>query len=352
MTRTLAALLLIAVTAGSVALGQPGTPDRITFRDKKDGKAVTRDGELKAGAVGYQVVAGGKAVATVGGNDIVRVVPGDLPGIDRTKDVFGLLGVEDNRDFEKARAGYAELLKAPNLPEKTKRYLEFKLATTTARVADDTPDDGGWAGKADEAAKLLDQFLVTYPNGWELWPVGRTAARLRFEAGKFDAAAQGWGKLAKSAELPADLRQEAALAEIDALIREKRYPVAAGKIEELAKAGAAGSVGDRLAIYRLTAKAATGTPADGVPAVEAEIAKTKDNLVRAVGYSMLGELFLAAERPRDAMWSFLWVDTVYTQDRDEVVKAMARLARVFAALGDDDRAKAYRDKLRRYRANL
>ena len=52
------------------------------------------------------------------------------------------------------------------------------------------------------------------------------------------------------------------------------------------------------------------------------------------------------------MWALLWVEVVYNQDRDEVLKALTRLVTVFEAQGDEERAKAYREKLRRYRSAL
>jgi len=109
-------------------------------------------------------------------------------------------------------------------------------------------------------------------------------------------------------------------------------------------------VKDRLNVYQLAVKFGDNpNPADGVAAIEAEIAKTKDPAVRAAAYGMLGELYLAADKPREAMWQFLWVEVVYNQDRDEVIKALARLADTFRIQGDDDRAKSYREKARRLR---
>jgi hypothetical protein len=80
-----------------------------------------------------------------------------------------------------------------------------------------------------------------------------------------------------------------------------------------------------------------------------KIAASKEPAVRAVGFSMIGELYLAAKKPREAMWAFLWVETVYNQDKDEVLKAMVRLKQCFKEQMDEDREKAYQDKIRRFR---
>ncbi len=52
-----------------------------------------------------------------------------------------------------------------------------------------------------------------------------------------------------------------------------------------------------------------------------------------------------ANLPRDARWQFLWVEAVYNQDHEEVVKALARLVEVFEKLGDKEHASQYREKL-------
>ena len=86
--------------------------------------------------------------------------------------------------------------------------------------------------------------------------------------------------------------------------------------------------------------------------IEDKIAATKDSTVRAVGYGMIGELYLASKRPRDAMWAFLAVETLYNQEKEEVFKALVRLAQVFKVQMDDDHEKLYREKIRRFRQQL
>jgi hypothetical protein len=172
--------------------------------------------------------------------------------------------------------------------------------------------------------------------------------------GKFDDAARTWNRLTKKeVELPADLRLAVAMHEIDAQIRTKQYATAAVAAKTLKEAAWPGPAKDKLEIYELAAKAAEGADyAAGVKTVEEKINATKDAGVRGVGYSMVGELHLAQKKPREAMWAFLWVETVYSTDKDEAFKAMCRLTEVFRLQGDDDRVRAYREKIRRARANF
>lgn len=365
--RGAAVLVLIAAVLATTGRAQPpgGGKDRVYYRDKKDGSTKSVEGELKPAPAGFQIVAAAdKKVTTVAVSDLIRVVPGDIPGYD-LKAIYEPVNAEEKREWEVARKVHDAMLeKSKNAPEKVRKYLEFRQAVTAAHAADAAADDAVAASKAGEAVTLLNTFLTTHKSGWEVWAAAQACARLQVSAvekGKdgdkeperrlFEEAARTWGKVAKTADLPADLRHDAALQEIDLLIRARRYADASILIADAAKTAPAGPVKERLAIYALAAKA-DGAPLDGVAKIEAEVAKTKDPLIRATGFGMTGELYLLADKPREAMWQFLWVEVVYNQDRDEVIRALVRLSDTFRMQGDEERAKAYREKLRRYRGAL
>jgi hypothetical protein len=358
--RGLVVSVAVALLLG-VALGQPaGTLDRVVVRDtKKDGATKTYEGTLVLDKAGLRVMGGEKAdklVATLEPADLLKFTPGEMPGVDRSA-ILALVTSEDKKtkkDYEAARLGYSDLLKkAAGAPDRSKRYLEYKIAQMTAKVADETPDDEGWAAQADAAVKAWDAFLAQYKTGWEAWMANRAYTRLLAELNKYDLAARAWAALAKTGELPPNLATEAALQEIDSQIRGKVGATAEVAARNLGKDAPPGATKDKLAIYESAAKAITGgDPLSGVKDIEDRIASTKDPGVRAVGHSMRGELYLAANKPREAMWEFLWVETVYNADKDEVLRAMARLADVFKALSDEDRARAYRDKIRRLRTTF
>src|SRR5207249_5818734 len=143
----------------------------------------------------------------------------------------------------------------PNPAEKTRRFLEYKVAVMSAKVADEAREEDGWETKAKEAVGQLERFLTAYTSGWEVWGVGRTLARIQGELGKYPDAAATWAKLAKNPETPADLKLEAALQEIDSDVRGKRYPDALTRVAELAKTATAGPAKDRLTVYQAAADA-------------------------------------------------------------------------------------------------
>jgi hypothetical protein len=273
--------------------------------------------------------------------------------------MFGLLSSEDKKtkaDYTAARLGFMDMKKkAAAAPERTKRFLDFKLAQLTNRIADETGYDEKWQDVANEAAKGWTEFIAEYKTGYEVWAAARSATRLYTELNKYDDVARTWNRMTKKeVGLPADLLLEAQMQEIDAQIRSKTGAATAQvAADALEKTAPAGTSKDKLAIYSLAAKAiAGGDAASGVKAIEEKINATKDAGTRGVGFGMLGELYMAAGRPRDAMWAYLWVETVYNVDKDEAFKAMCRLVEVFQAQMDDDRVRMYQDKLRRARGNF
>lgn len=355
------AVVMLAVTLLiEAAIGrQPSTAlDKIVVR-KKDGNTITYDGRLKLSPVGLQVLTGEKLAkaTTISFADIVKYEPGEMPGVNRD-DMLAQLKLESNKtrkDYETAKGVYSNLLKkAAGAPESTKRHLEYRVALMSTKVADESSDDEKWAELAEVAAKEWTGFLTGYKSGWEIWPAAKTLARIYAEQNKFDEAAKMWGRMAKSPELPPDLKLEAGIEEVDAQFRSKAYPTAVTLAESLGKSAPPGAAKDKLAIYARAARAADGgLKEDTIKPVVAEIEKTiaeiKDPTVQAVGFSAIGELYLLVKKPREAMWAFLWVETVKNQDKDEVLKAMCRLVLAFQAQTDEEMQKKYREKIRRFR---
>lgn len=356
------ALAMVAATLASAGYGQQGGLGyKVYYRDKanREGPEKIIDGEqLKVTPAGVQVINKGTVTTTISPNDILRVDPGEVPPLDR-KDVAAQITLEREKKWEPALATYLDMqkkAKAAGAPAPSMRYLEFKVAYTSARAADDATDDA-WKDKTEAAQKLLNDYLISsnYQGGWEIWPVGRMRARMLLELERPGDAVTTWNKLSKSNDVPADLKTEAALEEIDYLFRAKQFPVAGQQISAL-KPGATGAAKDRLTLYEIAIKCAE-TAAPGQPMPIAQVVKplqdlvdqTKDPVVKAVGYNLLGEVCMMAEKPREAMWNYLWVEVVYNQDRDEVLKAMIRLVKAFDAQQDEDRTRNYREKLRRYR---
>jgi hypothetical protein len=370
MTRQLirGLVLLTLLTVVATSARAQNTPDTVTIRERKDNTTKAFQGTYTVSPAGFQVIAADKKVlATFNPDDVVKVAIGELAGVERNG-ILGLMGKEDNakKDWAEIRAGYQDLLKkSAGAPERSKRYLEYKAIASYNKLVDemdpteekkDTKDKGVWKDKAEDVVKTWTSFLAEPANraGWEVWPAVRSCTRVQIELGKYDEAARTWGKITTNKDLPPESRLEAQLQEIDLQIRGKlsaNAVLAAGELQKTAT----GARKERLAIYEIAAKAGNDPKlaSDAVTQIKAEMDKTKDPSVHATGYSMQGVLYQTAGKPREAMWAFLWVETVLNHDRDEAFKAVSQLATLFAKdLMDEDQARKYHDKMKRFRSTF
>jgi hypothetical protein len=338
------------------SLAQPGgVVDTVRYRTKEGGEKSSL-GELKETAAGLVLTANGKTVATIPPQDVIAVYYGRLDGVD-DKDRLEM-PTWDSKGGPDAKKNYEAVLKkigGGTANERTKRFLEFKVAMWTARNADAKSGDE-FKTEAAAAVDKLTTVARSYKS-WEVWPAARTAARLQAELGEFDKAAATLTTLAKLDGLPADLKGEARLAEVDVLLRSGNASNAATAVGNLTKdmAGLTAGQKDRVAIYQAAVKGAQdrADPAKVAAAAKAirELAdKSTDPAAKASAHNVMGELFFISKMPRDAMWEYLWVEAVYNHDRDEVVKALTRLAELFDAQGEKERAAVYREKLQKAKA--
>ena len=357
VTRSLVLLALLVVTVLTSRAQE--APDTVVVRNPKDGATKTYTGQLKVTPTGFRVFTGekfDKPGDTFSPDDIVRVSIGDLPGVDRAT-INGLKVKEERKtakEYAEAAKGYKELVKTGLVP-RSKRYLEYKANVLTQKVIGDLDRGKDWQDRADKQISDWKGFLADYKSafGWELWPAARAVTRLMTERGKYGDAAAVWANLRKAPELPPDAKFEAGIQEIDFQIRARAYSNATVAVADPEMQKAIGSHKERLGIYELAAKAgSSGKFLEGVEKIKAAMDKTKDPAIHATGYSLMGELYLADGKPRDAMWMFLWVETVLNQDRDEVFKALARLVEVFAAQMDEDQSKKYHEKIKQYRTQF
>jgi lipopolysaccharide biosynthesis regulator YciM len=103
----------------------------------------------------------------------------------------------------------------------------------------------------------------------------------------------------------------------------------------------------RARIYLARCLAGSGKLPEAVKQLEGVIAGTPDKTVKAVAYNALGDVYRSQGRGKDALWPYLWVDVIYHQNREEHLKAIEQLAKLFDEQGDKTRAKEYRDKVKR-----
>jgi hypothetical protein len=348
------------LAAVSLATAQPpagqdaGERATVTFRGP-GGKIVTEGGETKS-LPGRVELTSNKKTTTITGPDLLRVEPTTVANLG--PELVAARAQETGGDTTKALADYAALAQAagPNAPPATKRYLAFKEALLTTKLADAKTGEDFVAG-AKKSIDAWDKVAPLSRGSWEIWPTLTTAARLHAELNDFGKAASSLAALAATPGLPKNLRGEALIGEAAMKLRAKDTAAVAAAIQPLeGDATLPKALKEKVAV--LKAAAAVNFPmsppappptGEAAAKIQAAIDAATDPAARGLGYTALAELQLANGLPREAMWAYLWVDVVYNADHADHVLAVARLAQIFDVLGDKDRAEQFREKLTRIR---
>jgi hypothetical protein len=357
-------LLVLSLCVGCIGLvaqlqGQPpaaGGVEDVTYR-AADGKVVEISTEIKESAAGVALIVGGKAKDVISPAAIIKVEPKTLPGIDAV--AFGLArNLEKGPDLAKTLTEYGKLMKnIAAAPERSRRYVTFKEAMLTVKYADQKTGDE-FKAEATKAVIKIAGFARANKKSWEVWPAARTAARIYTELGQYRDSATVLDDLSATPDLPKDLKAEAKLAQISSVIRSKQGLSADALLSELDKdASLSTNLKDRVNVLKVCAKMdysqkpeGTATkPADQVKLIEDAIAAAKDPGARGMGYNFLGDLYAANNLNRDAMWSYLWSDTVYNTEKDEQLYALSKLAAIADRGNDADRATFFRERMVRAR---
>lgn len=347
----------IASLAFATAAFAQAPTDRVNYRGP-DGKVLVITGEAKESASGVTVVGSDKKETKIPAGSMVRIEYGDgnVPGIDRNAQVVAI-AAEAGTDIPKAIAAYSTLLKTSTSP-KAKRYAGFRELMLSVKDNDQKTGDDFKKNAAALAARCI-AFANEQKSSWEAWIVARTGARIYGEIGDHKNASAAARVLTTSTTLSADMKTEAKFLELAYVFREGDYPAARLLQAEVAKDAANPGQADRAKMYDialkvLPAKAAAGAdpvkPTEAIAALEKALSDSKDPVARACGYAILGELFIAYKSYREAMWSYLWVDAVYNQDRDDQVKAVARLIEIFEQLKEKERSEQFVERLPKIRS--
>ena len=336
MFRRTVLLALLASLPGAPLLAQSSL-DKVTHRE--DGKLVTETGETKGSPRGVTLVFGGGNPKTINAQDIVRVEYGSLPGV-QLAELAQAQGIDASPDAQKAQAAFAELVtKAANAPVKTKAFVAFREAMAAARVADaKTGPEFATAAKP-----VLERLLAAgklAAADWETWPAHRAAARIQGELGDNAGAAATLKALAATPGLTKEQKQEALLA---AAGYQARAGDAGAKetLAEVEQEGVADALKDKFAVLKTA----------GTPGLKAAVDAATDPAAKGVGYTLLGTMQEKENKPREAIWSYLWTEAVYTDDPDATIAALRRLVTLFEKQGDKERAEQFRDRLPRARAD-
>lgn len=360
ITTTLFAGVAWLVLGPSVAWAQDAVVkyrDRVgkveTVKDTPQGKI------LKESLAGVEIEAGAKGkgplkisssdivdiryITTVGSIDLNAAITADKK-IETISDANERLKIAVDA-IDKYKKFEAISKEKPSDP--VRRYVVFRKAILKAQM---TETD---SAKLGEAIDELKRYLTEHFDSWQTPTVVRTLASLEAQrpSPDFNGIALAYDQILKDPSIPKDLRAEATVAAAYAFMRAKRPADADKRVGDLlATLDSKDASRERLEVIRIAAKgASTGNADTTIKQLQERLDKLTTPVGRAALYNSLGEAYLSAGRKRDALWSFLWVDTVFNQDRVELTRAVEHLATLFAEYEDEDRARSYKAKLSRLR---
>jgi tetratricopeptide (TPR) repeat protein len=220
------------------------------------------------------------------------------------------------------------------------RHFEYRIAALTAQqelAAAESPAKG---------IALLQDFKAKHKDSWQINQVMPLIAQLQLDDGKFKEAEE---TLAEMAEMPVfsdDIRREAELKVVQIAVKAGNIDKAQKRLDSLA-VKAKGNVlfTSRIKMTRAELLVGLKKTDDAMKLLTEILKENNDKTVKALAHNSLGECLFKAERYNDAVWEFLWVDTIYNQDKAQHAKALYYLWQTFDKLNNAERAQECREML-------
>lgn len=239
-----------------------------------------------------------------------------------------------------AIAKYQETLKKMEPHLYGHRNFEYKVAVLTLRQA--LTEQSSTAG----ALAKLGDFREKYPNSWQIAHVVPTLAQMQMDAGDFKGAAVTYQGMADMEVFPADVRRNAELMVVQVTVKAGDLKGAQKKLDDLErKAAGSPAFAARIKMMRAELLVSDKKFDQATPLLQQLLKDSKDVQIKAQAHNALGECLFKANRYSEALWEFLYVDTVYSQDKNERAKALYYLWKTFDQLNNEERAKECRQML-------
>jgi tetratricopeptide (TPR) repeat protein len=206
-------------------------------------------------------------------------------------------------------------------------------------------------GDKTAAENALKAFAGRAPGSYHFFTAAEVLGELAASAGKYSDAARYYGAVAAKAPWP-DYQMRANNAVGRALLGEKDYAAALQKFDAVIATDLSTTEGARQKQFAMIGKAVcqanTGKPDDGIKLLIDIIAKNdaQDGELFAKVYNALGDCYLKANRPKDALEAFLHTDILFYANADAHAEALYHLSKLWPEMNKSDRGVAARNTLR------
>jgi tetratricopeptide (TPR) repeat protein len=224
-----------------------------------------------------------------------------------------------------------------------KQDIEFYKSYVAARLA------LAGEGQITDAGRQLNAFVRTYPKNYHYLDASEMMGDLLMAAGRFDSAEKQYAALAQ-APWP-DYKMRAATAIGRSLQAENKHAEAIKQFDAalaLPDEGA-DAQNQKLAatLGKAVSMAETGKVNEAVEMIEKIIRDTdpQQTELQARAHVALGKCYEKADRKKEALYAYLYVDTIFNTVPELRAEALAHLIPLWHERGHDEQARMSRELL-------
>ena len=240
----------------------------------------------------------------------------------------------------RAIKGYSETLTKMGPHKFAGRHLEYKVAVLTVQQAlmDQVSPIRG--------VEKLQEFKTKFPNSWQINQVMPMIAQLQFDEKNYKGAEQTLQEMSEMEVFSDEVRREAELKIVQIAVKANDLVLAQKRLDALAKK-AKGNVlfMSRVNMTKAEVLVSQKKTEEAMALLNQILKDNNDKTVKATAHNTLGECLYKADRYDAALWEFLWVDTVYNQDKAQHAKSLYYLWQTFEKLNNAERAQECRELL-------
>jgi tetratricopeptide (TPR) repeat protein len=225
-----------------------------------------------------------------------------------------------------------------------KQEVTFYQAFCAAKLA------LGGRGTINDAGRQLNAFVRAHPQNYHYFEAVQAMGDLLSADGKVELAQKQYTDVATKAPWP-EYRMRAAVSMGQALQAHDKHAEAIAQFDSaLAMTGSgAAAQNEKLSatLGKAISLAQTGKLESAVTMVEQVIqeADPEQKELHARAYNALGSCYQRAGQPKDALLAYLHVDVLYNTVPEAHAEALANLATLWQAIGQEARAREARQTL-------
>ena len=340
--------VLLGMFAALIALGVSARADTVFVKGREKLEKVTIKSEDAKNVVVTHTV-GKKKDETISSAEVVdiyyfdEVRPLDLRnGVyssarDAEKDIDSEDSAKRKKALGVAIAGYGQALKDMKRDTKLQinaaRNVEYKLAVLLLKTGNDLTT-------TDRVVARLKAFAMNHKDSWQINHVLPMMAQIQMDTKDWKEATKTLEDMSKMEVFSADVRREAELMLVTVAVRADDIPQANQRLDALEKkAGGNPAFTSRVQMARAEVLVGLKKTDEAMKILQEVVKSNSDRHTMALAHNTLGECLFKAEKWSEARWEFLYVDTIYNQDKAQHAKALYYLWKTFDQLNDRERAQ-------------